>query len=221
MRSLAGVFLYKTLPICLEKHFDIEFNFKTGKEEIIGQSFAYSSDVLIEECQRNNQNLDQYLSGFISSNLNKNRYKMKTVLWYSPVQDLFLLIGCSKGQKIKFNWLWDLPGRFDSGQAFIRPNAIPFIYWDGKNVYRIHEKPSDYQPGDYLMCDFAGMFRLTVFTTDRETYMDIKSGEDVRWDYSVIPQSDEEKITFQDRKYILTHAFYKFVSSPSQIELFN
>ena len=68
----------------------------------------------------------------------------------------------------------ELPGYVESGQNYVPDHAEPFIYWDGLKVYRILEKPDDYQLGGYLICDFGSLAGLYTEVASEDIYRQIR-----------------------------------------------
>ena len=103
----------------------------------------------------------------------------------------------------------EIRGYFEQGREALHPNAVPIVYYDGKNCYRIYELPRDFDSEKLYVSDLCGLGGIYLGETDSEMYEYIKANPTEKYDYSVVPNESEEILTVNGRKHVLLHAFWK------------
>ena len=209
----------KTLHLDTSKLLDSSYNLKTGTEGIIGQTYVYDLSAFLKGAQDSGQNIDQFITYKIAEQLFRKAFKTPVMFFYAPYQHQLMISGCMKGQKSSFEWLMSLPGYIESGQNFVHNHAEPFLYWDGKAVYRILKKPDEYQMGSYLICDFGSLVGLYTETTTEDIYRQIHANPIEEPFYSTIPRNSLWTIDYQGKKHSIQYAFYEVMKPEDSVQL--
>ena len=199
----------ETIILDTSKILDFVQNLNTGQEGIIGQAFLYNLMEFEKGIKDSGQNLDQFITRKIAEQLYLKVFKTPAMFFYAPYPHQFNITACMKGQKASFGWLRELPGYVESSQAYIPDHAESFLYWDGQKAFRIFEKPSDYQPGDYLICDFGGLGGLSIETAPKEIFDQIRSSPSEDPFYSFIPEIPVWLFSNYGRELSIYYAFYE------------
>lgn len=205
----------KTITIDPAKILDLATNLNTGQKQFIGQVFAYLVDDLLQVVEEAKENLDLYLTRYIGLQLHRSALKSQALFFYAPFNTMIKLIACVKEQQGDFGWLRDLPGYYDSGQGYAPEHAVPFLYWNGEQLYRILEQPEDYEPGDFLICDFGALAGLSTETTELGFYDKLRKEPAAQSLYSAIPRSAVEGIWFNERTQPVEYMFFEWGPTPA------
>ncbi|MCF7805116.1 MAG: hypothetical protein K9N46_04530 [Candidatus Marinimicrobia bacterium] len=174
---------------------------------LTGHTFTFSFQTVREESIEMGLNLDSFLISHIAYGISQKGYKSKFLIWYVPMQHMFSIYITSKGNRVDGMWLLNTPGRYEYGENYLHNNSKPYMYYDGKNIYRIYEKIGGQEFG---LVDFGSLFGITHSAANKEQYEDIQQNEIDYWDYSVIPQVATQIIEWNGKKIVLNNAFYEF-----------
>ena len=72
------------------------------------------------------------------------------------------LTSCDKRQQFRPMWLRNVPGYFECGSDYVRPNSRPILHWNGKNLTRIYVMDEQPDQGRTYISDFGSLFGLSV-----------------------------------------------------------
>lgn len=184
---------------------EMGFNPSTGREGAIGQDFCYAWDRVKAVAIKREVNLDTYVSLPLVARLFEKKLSSPVAFWYTPLNDLFVITVCSKRNVDFMDPLHSLPGYAEYGQAYLRPIARPFVYWDGKTVYRLHPIGAE-TLGTNLVADFGNLFGLTVAESDADQYQEIRKNPTEYFEYAAVPEEPEQHCNWNGKNFVIQHA---------------
>jgi serine/threonine-protein kinase HipA len=183
---------------------------RNSQHRILGQTYMYGSDALLSAAKRNSETLDQFLTRRIASGLHASPLKGKAMILYALARDsTFLTV--SGPHNALCSWLSKLPGLQESGREWAPDNATPFVYWNGKDIYRVYQPPIDDDlTGDYYVTDLGKWNPPYVFRTDAANYRSIAERVNREPNYSAIPQTSQQLVELNGHQVPVHHAFIRF-----------
>lgn len=191
---------------------EVEDFMHPGNMNIVVQTFAYDLTNLIKGLRNKNTNVDRLFSETILAGVMQKQFKSKVMFFYSPHSKFTFISAALLKLNSNLNWLCNIQGYSEYGQEYLKPNAKPFMYWDGDNLHRIYYLP-DYNPSEYYVNDFGSLFGLLSSDTNQDSYNRIKRNEaNNTWDYSIVPDEHEEILTVKNKKFVLLHSRYELIS---------
>lgn len=185
--------------------YEILYSATLGPIKAIGQDFVYNWQKVNEAAMKQNLNLDSYITLPIAARLIEKHLSSHVTFWYLSLQNLFIITVCSKRYMNFMNPLHSLHGYAEYGQSFLRQNARPIIYWDGKSVYRIHPVYGS-TPTTNLITDFGSLFGLSVTDSNKEQYEEILTNPLDHFDYSAVPSEPGQTCHWNGKSFIIRHS---------------
>jgi len=180
-----------------------------GKHNIAVQTYAFNFDEFLEGLKKNNENADVHLSKTILQGLMQKPLKSKILFFFSPNSQFNFISAALLKLQSNLHWLSNIYGYVESAQEYLKPNARPFMYWDGNNLHRIYDI-TNYDPSSNYINDFGSIYGLASSETEEEMYKHIKANTDNQsWDYSIVPKEHEEIVTIKEKKFVLLHNRYE------------
>ncbi len=179
---------------------------------ILGQNYVYNLDKLITTVRQSGETLDEFLTEQIARRLYKSRLKEPLTILYTPFREkLFLTV--SGKHNPACSWLSKLPGFEEAGKDWAPENAVPFIYWSGDKLYRVHpalgrDLDND-DPDKYYITDFGKWNPPYIQRTDADTHKRIAELERDPMYYSV-PTSGQQTIRVNGGNAVVYYAFLRF-----------
>lgn len=190
----------------------VEDFMEPGKINISVQTFAYDFTEFKKGLESKNENADRLMSKTILVGMMQKQFKSKIMFFYSPYSEYTFISAALLKLNSNLNWLRNIPGYSEYGQENLKPNARPFLYWDGDNLHRIYYIP-DYEPSTSYINDFGSLYGLLSSDTDPDTYNRVKLNKaNKTWDYSIVPDEHEEIITVKNKKLVLLHSRYELIN---------
>jgi hypothetical protein len=177
-----------------------------GKEAPVGETYCYSYEVLVDGAKDAGLNLDEFLTASVGYSLSEKVLRGKVLLYYAPFNQKTWLTVCSK-KNLLLNSLGKIPGCLEQGQDFLPPNASPFIYYDGKEIYRIHRLGEQPRSWVYYFVDFETFSGLFYSATNKAKYEMIRNNLLDHPEYSVVPTESRQVLGWQGKKIMINHAF--------------
>ena len=177
-----------------------------GKEAPVGETYCFNYGALLNRAKDAGLSLDGFLTASVGYSLSEKALRSKVLLLYAPFNQKVWLTVCSK-RNLLLDSLGKIPGCLEQGQNFLPPNASPFVYYNGKEIYRIHrlgEKPRSWV---YYSVDFGTFSGLFYSATNRAKYEMIRNNLLGHPEYSVVPTESRQVLTWRDKKIVINHAF--------------
>jgi len=184
--------------------------FGSGEDNVRAYTYAYNFEKIREAAQQAGENLDTFLSRKILAGMNRHMVKDKLVFFYatSPEPEYVLISVSSYVMKAKCQWLLKVIDHCSFGEEYLRGNAQPFMHWDGEQLWRIYPLPPEYNPRTKYICDLGSYFGLTVGKVAAARYREIAKEKSENWDYSAIPEEEQEHMEIEGKEMTLRHSFY-------------
>jgi hypothetical protein len=196
----------KTINLKLKDLCRFYLDLDKEKEAPVGETYSYSYKALLDGAKEAGLNLDEFLTASIGYSLSEKKPRSKVLIFYAPFNQQIWLAICSK-RNLSLDSLARIPGYSEQGQNFLPPKASPFVYYDGKEIYRIHrigEKPRSWV---YYSIDFGTFSGLFYSATNRAKYEMIRDNLLGHLEYSVVPTESRQVLTWQGKKIVINHAF--------------
>lgn len=187
--------------------------FGSGENNVRAYTYAYNFREICEAAHAEGENLDTFLSRKILAGMNKHAVKDNLVFFYATSQEPeYVLVSVSSyAMKAKCQWLLKLIDYCSFGEEFLRPNAQPFMHWDGKQLRRIYPLPLEHNPRAKYICDLGSYYGLTVGKVAAARYREITKEKPENWDYSAIPNDEQERVEMDGKELMLRHSFYRLL----------
>jgi len=159
---------------------------ETIHTNVVGHDFCFDWQKVQDASEAMNCNLDHYLCAPLVERLLGKSLKSPVTFWYTPLGKLFVVTVYSPRKVDFFDPLVSMQGYVEYGGNYLRPNAMPFLHWDGKNAFRVHAIRERLN-GMFLLADFGNGFGLDVSETDEHTYNEILNKSVEYFGYSAVP----------------------------------
>lgn len=184
--------------------------FGSGEDNVLAYTYAYNFEKIRDAAQREGENLDTFLSRKILAGMHRHPVQDKLVFFYatSSEPEYVLISVSSYAMKAKCQWLLKLIDYCSFGEEFLRPNAQPFMHWDGQQLRRIYPLPPEHNPRGKYICDLGSYYGLTVGKVPAARYREIAKDKSENWDYSAIPKDEQERVETEGKEMMLRHSFY-------------
>lgn len=154
----------------------------------IGHDFCYDWQRVQEAAQKQDCNLDAFLTAPIAKRLMGKQLKTPVTFWYTPLGNLFVVTVCSTKSVDFFDPLHGMRGYVEYGGNHLRPTARPFLHWDGSRVIRVHALEATVV-SPFLIADFGNGFGLTVSESDEDVYRQIQDDPAGYFEYAAVPST--------------------------------
>ncbi len=193
--------------------------FGSGENNVLAYTYAYDFEKIRDAVLRAGENLDTFLSRRILAGMSQNPVKENLLFFYavSPDPQYVLISVSSYSMKAKCQWLLKLIDYCAFGEEFLRGNAQPFMYWDGKQLSRIYALPPKFSQHAKYICDLGSCMGLTVGKVPVARYREIAKDKTENWDYSVIPEDEQERIEVDGKECVLHHRFYTLLGGMAAV----
>lgn len=185
------------------------YDFAHSRHTFLGYAFAYYFDQVMQFAQEHNKSLDRVLTELVLGGLTAHPLKTKALFWFTPTNELLFLTVSDVRQKLHPMWMCDLKGYMECGSDYVRPNARPYLYWDGNNLTRVYPPPGPREPDQTYLCDLGALMGYYVGWGDEGAVKGVRVGDPEFTLYSIVPEEPEEIVTIGQRKCLLSHAFYE------------
>jgi len=196
----------KTINLKLKDLCRFYLDLDKEKEAPVGETYSYSYKALLNGAKEASLNLDEFLTASIGYSLSEKKPRSKVLIFYAPFNQQIWLAICSK-RNLSLDSLARIPGYSEQGQNFLPPKASPFIYYDGKEIYRIHRLGEEPRSWVYYFVDFGTFSGLFYSATNRAKYEMIRNNLLDHPEYSVVPTESRQALTWQGKTIVISHAF--------------
>jgi len=201
------------IEIQISKICKLGFNLRTGERGPIGDSYWFEWDAVLDAVKKQKLNLDTFLTLRLAHSLANKKPKSNILVFYAPTNDRFALTVCSRRSVSLLDVLDStagMPGYLEYGQGHVQPVARPFLFYNGKEIYRVYEV-EDPEPDEYYVCDFGNAFGLTTSPAEKEEYEDILSDSESDPVYSAVPREPTTEVDYLGTPIKYHHAFCRAI----------
>jgi len=207
----------KMLPIIeihISKTCKLALNLRTGKRGPIGDSYWFEWDAVLDTLEKQKMNVDSFLTLRLAHFLTKKKPKSNILIFYAPTNDRFVLTVCSRRSGSFLDVLHStagMPGYLEYGQDHVPPIAHPFLFYTGREIYRVYEV-GDPEPDAHYVCDFGNLFGLTTSPVAKEEYDGIRSDVESDLNYSPVPEEPVTEVEYSGTPIKYHHAFCRVIA---------
>jgi hypothetical protein len=174
----------------------------------MGQAYSFNLAPIQKHLADSGENLDRLLSKHILYGISREPIKSRVIFWYAVTTGMIVIFGCEKQLRAQFNWLRDIPGHYDSGQDYVPTVAKPFIFWDGKNLFRIYEHPLVVEDDVTYVCDFGDLSGLKLVAVRNENWEIFAKHELSSIYFSKLPEVSDQLVDIGDARYLIRHSWF-------------
>ena len=160
--------------------------------------------------------LDQSLTFDLTQALQSKSLSSPVLVWFGCAQEAFFLWVCGNKATTLIETMIASPGYEESGQDYIAPNAVPFLYWDGQYAYRVYRVDQSIRDEKNWVQDFGNRFTALITPENQDTYERIKANPIEHNNYSAIPAGTELVLRKSQNRVALTQALIKITDNPLQ-----
>lgn len=187
----------------------VGLNLHIGGKSPIGSAFWFSWAPVLTAAEKERTNLDMFLTRKLAEFLNDKKAKATLLIFYTPVDDRFVLTICSRKSPDFLKVLHStagMPGYLEYGQDYVPSTAKPFLYYAGLQIFRVYQVENP-QADAFYVSDFGNLFGLITSVADEESYTDIKNNPTDYLDYCAVPTDPTTQLTTGDSNITIHHAF--------------
>jgi len=185
----------------------------TDASGLKGDVFLFEWNTVIEECKKESQSLDRFLTIRIASYINNKKYKIPMLILFGPAEDSFKLTICTKGN-VNFSPCLHssagMAGYVEHCSEYVASSARCFLYFTGEKLLRTYQPLEWPLGGETFASDFGSQFGLNVFLVDKEFYDRLVSYPTENPTYSFVPDHEKESIISPISNSELHLAFISF-----------
>jgi hypothetical protein len=182
--------------------------FGGGGLTVIGQTYAISWDVLETAASEGDSNVDRVICIRVLAGLAKRPLRSSFLVTWASHQGMVLLTVSDAHDRVKGLWLMDVPGYRESGRQRLPQGSLPYLYWDGERLSRLHRLFSPPEEGDRFLVDLGCFGGPLVSPVEPDTWQGYRDAPGRSPDYAAVPNEPNETFKVGRRELTLYHGWW-------------
>jgi hypothetical protein len=181
---------------------------------LIGKTYCFHWDAVCDEAKRHRMTLDRSLAFDLAKGFQQHRHTSPVLIWYGVINGMLFLWVTGNHTSAYTPWMSASAGYFETAQDYLRPNAVPFFYWDGQYGHRIYQIDPSIKNKPYWVQDLGSLIATQIVADTKETFARIQADPVQHCDYSAISPEIEVILRKGDSRVAITQALIELANHP-------